>query len=232
MFGVGGSVAGLRCPCSTGRVRRRRPDADRGIRGRDMRGAGPGGRLWDGVVDWLAGADVGEPAAVDMAELLDSVSGPPIVAVRGAVGIGIASVAAALRGFAVRQALAAVAAQARVRRDAAPAARAVHMQAPLPCRAATPHGFLFLLHSFGIYPGIFDKTHGFWFPAARRKAIFVTPRKWFTSGSWRYCPAGGHFRFGSSHRGFLGSCLSLPVFPFGQLLLFPLDLLDALFGRG
>ena len=60
-------------------------------------------------------------------------------------GAARAAVAAALRGFAVRQALAAVAAQARVRRDAAPAARAVHMQAPLPCRAAAPRGFLLLL---------------------------------------------------------------------------------------
>ena len=43
-----------------------------------------------------------------------------------------AAVAAALRGFAVRQALAAVTAQARVRRDAAPAAGAVHTQATFP----------------------------------------------------------------------------------------------------
>lgn len=74
-----------------------------------MRGAGPGGRLWDGVVDWLAGADVGEPAAVDMAELLDSVSGPPIVALRGAFGIGVAPVAAALRAHPVGRAWSVVA---------------------------------------------------------------------------------------------------------------------------
>lgn len=47
-------------------------------------------------------------------------------------GAARAAVAAALRGFAVRQALAAVAAQARVRRDAAPAAGAVHTQATFP----------------------------------------------------------------------------------------------------
>ena len=66
----------------------------------------------------------------------------------GIIGLGLigGSLAAALRGFAVRQALAAVAAQARVRRDAAPAARAVHMQAPLSFAArAAPRGFLLLL---------------------------------------------------------------------------------------
>ncbi len=55
------------------------------------------GRLWAAVVDWLADAGVGEAAAVDMAELLDSASGPPVIAVRGPAGIGAKQVAASLR---------------------------------------------------------------------------------------------------------------------------------------
>lgn len=58
----------------------------------------PEGRLWAAVVDWLANADVGEPAAVEMAELLDRVAGPPVVAVRGPAGIGVGRMAAGLRG--------------------------------------------------------------------------------------------------------------------------------------
>ena len=57
------------------------------------------GRLWAAVVDWLADAGVGEAAAVDMAELLDSASGPPIIAVRGPAGIGAKGVAASLRRY-------------------------------------------------------------------------------------------------------------------------------------
>ncbi|WJZ01213.1 hypothetical protein CHAN_13150 [Corynebacterium hansenii] len=63
--------------------------------------SGREGRLWAAVVDWLAGAGVGEAAAVDMAELLDSVSGQPIIAVRGPAGIGAGAVAEALRGHPV-----------------------------------------------------------------------------------------------------------------------------------
>ena len=62
-----------------------------------MGAAGGRGRLWAAVVDWLADAGVGEPAAVDVAELLDAASGPPVIAVRGPAGIGADAVAAALR---------------------------------------------------------------------------------------------------------------------------------------
>lgn len=54
--------------------------------------------LWRGVMDWLAGVGVGEPAAVAAGTLLEELAGPPRVAVRGPRGIGARSVADALRG--------------------------------------------------------------------------------------------------------------------------------------